>query len=57
MNNVGAIDDATKDNLSILRRGKREKGLDPKEWFNIIGKKKANKDLDIEYVLKKEDFY
>jgi len=47
----------TKDNLSILRRGKREKGLDPKEWFNIIGKKKANKDLDIEYVLKKEDFY
>jgi len=46
----------TKDNLLILRRGKREKGLDPKEWFNIINKKRANKNLEIEHVLKKEDF-
>ena len=46
----------TKENLSILRMGKREKGLDPKEWFNIIDKKRANKNLEFEHVLTKEDF-
>jgi len=45
----------TKDNLIILRKGKKEKGLEPKEWFNIINKKRANKDLKVEHVLKKED--
>ena len=47
----------TKDNLAILRCGKRKKGLDPKEWFNIIDKKRANKDLEIEYTITKDDFY
>src|SRR3989344_3656770 len=45
----------TKNNLSILRAGKRGHGLMPKEFFNIVNRKRASKDLEEEHLLKKED--